>query len=165
MQTPSQVIAQWRGNVLRWHSSPVWQLRESGDTTQAHAKRCASLYLALWPDCTVAELAAVLAHDDGESGVGDIAWKAKRQHPELKAAADLAESARLTELGLELHPNTERLALVDGIDALLWAQSRAPHILTEPDFVSHILAVQVMEYRLGLRPRVTGILREGGVNV
>jgi len=143
----------------------VWQLRESGDTTQAHAKRTASLYLALWPYCTVAELAAVLAHDDGESGVGDISWKAKRERHELKAAADLAEAARLDELGLNPFQISDRLAIADGMDALLWAQDRAPHVMAEPDFADHVMAIHALAIRLNVGPRVAEILRAGGVKV
>lgn len=156
-QNYNQIIDQWRGNVARWHSSPIWQLRESGDTTQAHAKRCASLYLAMWPDCSAQELAAVIAHDDGESSVGDIPYNAKKQFPELRSSSDLAEAKRLCDFGLHLFPNKQRLAAVDGLDALMWVKDRAPHIIDQIDFVDHAISVLDLAIKNGVGDKVRSI--------
>jgi hypothetical protein len=156
-QNYNQIIDQWLGNVNRWHSSPIWQLRESGDTTHAHAKRCASLYLAMWPDCSAQELAAVIAHDDGESGVGDISYIAKKQFPELRSSSDLAEANRLSDLGLHLCPNKQRLAIVDGLDALMWVNDRAPHIIDRDDFVDHAISVLDLAIKSGVGDKVRAI--------
>jgi hypothetical protein len=161
--TPQQSIDLWLGDVARWNSTPRGQLRESGDTIHKHQKRCADLYAALWPDFTAAELFAVLNHDAGESGIGDVSHTAKCAYPELRAALDLVEAAQVAALGLVLDGNAARIKIVDGMDALLWCASRAPHLLAYHGFPEQFDATMHLAelHRVGERARA--ILRAGGV--
>jgi hypothetical protein len=51
----------WNSDVNRWHASRCHALRNSGDTTDAHAARCCRLLLALKPDASANLIAATPA--------------------------------------------------------------------------------------------------------
>lgn len=115
----------WGFNVNRWHAHPCIQLRNSGDTTDAHQGRCVRLACYLFPGDD--GLALFLAHHDttegGPDGLGDAPFPAKRG--ELGEAHVRAERDVMLRRGFDFVRITEELAdrakLVDRLDAYRWA--------------------------------------------
>jgi hypothetical protein len=124
-------------HVQRWHASPVEALRLSGDTIDAHQKRCAVLIRALIDNPPDTLIQAALHHDDPEKWLGDMPFTAKRDFPELAAAYARAESEVIAREGIPQPANEWEcrvIKFVDRLDAYLWAGRHAPTVLADDDW-------------------------------
>lgn len=133
----AEPLRAWRaGRVARWHAHA--DLSDSGDHVDAHSGRMGVLALLLFPHAERALLEAVLIHDLGEMGVGDVSGPAKGRDPVLAERIDLAERHSLRETGLarpELAPpETLMLVLLDRLDAFLWMRFKAPWLEALPEW-------------------------------
>ena len=122
----------WRASFIRrWHANP--DLCHTVDPVAAHSGRMGILALTLFgKDASRALLTACLVHDLGEWATGDVPFPAKRD-PEFREAADRLETVALADMGLlfDLSPiDARRLKYLDRLDAYLWAEHHAPHVLT-----------------------------------
>jgi hypothetical protein len=121
-------------HVSRWHASPVEALRLSGDTIDAHQKRCVVLIRALIDNPPDTLIQAALHHDDPEKWLGDMPFTAKRDFPELAAAYARAESEVIAREGIPQPANeweSRVVKFVDRLDAYWWMSQRA-----EPEMYS-----------------------------
>jgi hypothetical protein len=124
-------------HVSRWHASPVEALRLSGDTIDAHQKRCVVLIRALIDSPPDTLIQAALHHDDPEKWLGDMPFTAKRDFPELAAAYARAESGVIAREGIPQPANeweARVIKFVDRLDAYYWAWHSAPHVMADDDW-------------------------------
>jgi len=130
MITPT---AAWYATLTpRWHAgdSAPW-LARSGDTVGAHGARMAIMAKRTWPDASPALIWACIAHDLGEAVSGDAPMSAKAD-AELKAALDRVEAQALNDMGIDMPLSAldrARLKYLDRLDAYLWAEHHAPHLM------------------------------------
>lgn len=123
---------------LRWHASEYPELRDSGDTVEAHQIRVAVMCqdLAAYikhPLHNSDLLKAARYHDEAERSLGDTPAPAKARFPELAAAYAKAEAKVLAEMGFTwtlTNYEAAVLDLCDKLDAYLWA---AAHIDVDAD--------------------------------
>jgi len=135
--TPTPPAAWYATLTSRWHAgdSAPW-LAQSGDTVGAHGARMAVLARRLWRDASPELIWACIAHDLGEVATGDAPLAAKSD-PALKAALDRLEAAALADMGIDMplsDLDKRRLKYLDRLDAYLWAQHNAPHLLERDDW-------------------------------
>jgi hypothetical protein len=124
-------------HVSRWHASPVEALRLSGDTIDAHQKRCVVLIRALIDNPPDTLIQAALHHDDPEKWLGDMPFTAKRDFPELAAAYARAESEVIAREGIPQPANeweARVVKFVDRLDAFHWASGVAPSVMWDGDW-------------------------------
>lgn len=117
------------GYCTRWHAnSKMAHIRE---TLAEHHARVAQILLALHPDPTLALIDAALHHDAGEAGLGDVAWPAKRDNPELAAILDAVEAGNRRRLGVPEVSEADRdwLKFADRLAAFLHVQHVNPQEL------------------------------------
>ncbi len=128
MLTPTAWLATF---TRRWHANP--DLCHTIDPVGSHSARMGVLALHLFGASASRELlVACLCHDLGERFTGDVAQPAKRD-PELRAALNRIEGEGLAAMGMAFaldDRDSRRLKFLDRLDAYLWAQHNAPHILT-----------------------------------
>lgn len=158
---PSTIYRIWTAEVARWHHSTDHRLRNSMDGIQAHQARVAQLLSMIFPDCTKEDLLAAIFHDVPESWTGDVSYTAK-QIEVIKSAHNWAEADTALSLGL---PSTcsDRVKLCDGLDCILWANSRASDILAGNGWPNHIQHVKRLAWALNVGPIVEGIFEKAGV--
>jgi hypothetical protein len=159
--TPAQIHRIWQAEVARWHHSTDHRLRNSGDTIQAHQCRVAQLLALIFPNCTKEELLEALFHDAPESWTGDVSYTAK-QIPIIKDAHNWAEADTALRLGLPASTST-RVKLCDGIDCILWANSRASDTMHANGWPEHLRAVLSQARDLGVGEIVAGMFEKAGV--
>ena len=157
----------WNSDVNRWHASRCHALRNSGDTTDAHAARCCRLLLALKPDASANLIAATLHHDVAERVTGDTPWGAKFASEELRDILILLETAENTRLGLhwfERLPSVdwEWIKLVDRLDAYLWCRMIAPGELAQHDWRLSWADILERADRLGVGILVSAMIGQCG---
>lgn len=115
----------------RWHANP--DLCHTVDPVSAHSARMGIMALTFWGGNASRELlAACLVHDLGERWVGDVPHPAKRD-PDFRIALDRLEACALADLGLLYdisNVDARRLRFLDRLDAYLWAQKHASHVLS-----------------------------------
>lgn len=159
--TPATIFRIWQAECLRWHHSTDHRLRTSGDGIQAHQARVAQLVALIFPDCTKQDLLEALMHDVAESWTGDVSYTAK-QTEVIRSAHNWAEADTALRLGI---PATcsDRVKLCDGIDAILWAASRASDTLQGNGWPEHIAAVKGQAWALNVGPTVEGIFQKAGI--
>jgi 5'-deoxynucleotidase len=117
------------GFVRRWHTNP--ELAHTNDRIDGHAGRVARIILMLHPKPSVALIRAALIHDDGESVVGDVSAPSKDKYPVIADALEEMEYiARCSIWGHceEFHEH-KWLKFADRLDAYMWAQHHAPHVM------------------------------------
>lgn len=121
------------GFVNRWHSHPDPRLRNSGDTTAAHAQRVAILLSQLpsMAHLTHDDMLEAIIHDAPECYTGDVPYRAKR---DLQVSTDDAEDAWWKELGFDDFYPSPLLKLCDQLDAILFVKHVAPDLLLRPDW-------------------------------
>lgn len=144
------------GFVRRWHSNP--DLAHTAQTNAQHQWGCAVLALHLWPDDHNLMIAA-LTHDVGEVWIGDVSGPAKRARPALKEALDSAEAENFEWLELPTPAKTQELKLIDMLEAYLWAERHAPHVMGRdgwPEMVEDIVALAL---DLRVYEKVKGLLK------
>ena len=130
------------GRCRRWHTHPV--MADYDDRLDAHQGRVARLAMALFPGDTALILAALI-HDDGESIVGDVPNPVKNRLPQVaRDALDEMERIGIDRMwghqpALNLDQG-KRLRLCDKLDAIMWAASKAPHLMREPGWQADIIA-------------------------
>lgn len=128
------MLKQWYATFTRrWHTSP--HLSHTVDPVGYHSGRMAVLALTLFHDCSRALLAAIAAHDLGESVTGDVPFDAKKMR-ELKCLLEGIEETELRGMGLSYHLDaidTRRLKFLDRLDAYLWAYHHAPEMVLYRD--------------------------------
>lgn len=159
--TPSQIFRVWRAEVSRWHHSIDHRLRNSGDTIQAHQCRVAQLLSMIFQDCTKDELLEAIMHDVAESWTGDVSYTAK-QTPIIRDAHNWAEADTALRLGLPA-VTSPRVKLCDGIDCILWANSRAPDTMHANGWPEHVRAVLSQARSLGVGDVVAEIFKKAGI--
>jgi 5'-deoxynucleotidase YfbR-like HD superfamily hydrolase len=128
-----------QSDVNRWHANRSPKLRNSGDTTDKHSLRMIKLLIALFPNFCDTRLSAIVAlHDFGESQLGDVSGKAKKEHPQLAAALDQAEAENRAAMGLTMPKLNETewriLHFLDRLDAVMWCNIHDPEQLLDPDW-------------------------------
>jgi len=109
------------GKTKRFHTADTLTTQTVGE----HSFGVAWLVTLMLPSIRKELILAALAHDLAEHVVGDVSSPAKRKHPALKAALDVAEGSALSEVGLSYEPllyHHEKLALklADMLDGLLF---------------------------------------------
>ena len=144
-------------SVRRWHANPCHALRDSGDTTGAHAARCVSLLLHLYPAAPRELIIATLHHDAHEADLGDVPANAPSVVRDGHAIAARAWDAEarlpcLKDLGAQW------VKLVDRLDAYLWVRDVAPYVLASPEWQSHKGSLLAMARRLNVGAEVEGML-------
>lgn len=131
----------WRsGLVRRWHSNP--DMASTGQTNAQHQWGCAVLAAHLFPEDNQVLRAAIL-HDVAEVNIGDVSGLAKYQNAELKAAIDDAEERNASDLGVS-YVSSNKLKLIDMLDAYLWVKHHNPKILQGygwPDQIERMLSL------------------------
>lgn len=159
--TPDNIYRIWQSEVARWHHQTDHRLRNSGDGIQAHQARVAQLLIGIFPDCTKEDIIEALFHDVPESWTGDISYEAKKNDV-IRSAHSWAETDTALRLGI---PETcgPKVKLCDGIDAILWANSRAPDILDFKGWPDHIRQVRQNAWRLNVGHSVEGVFKKAGV--
>ena len=126
------------GLVRRWHCNP--DLAHTVDRIDGHGARVARIIIALNPQPALKLIDAALTHDDGESVTGDVSRTTKALHPVFSALLEKMEkAARISLWGYdataELAPSECLwLKFADRLDAYMWAQHHAPHVLTSDDW-------------------------------
>lgn len=121
----------WRsGMVRRWHSNP--DLAHTAQPNGHHQWGCAVLALHLWPEDHDLLKAAIL-HDVAEVNVGDVSGLAKRESYNLKTAIDTVEQMNADRLGVS-YVKSDRLKLVDMLEAFIWAKHHAPFLMAKQDW-------------------------------
>lgn len=122
------------GFVRRWHTSP--DLAHTCDRIDGHSARVARIILALHPDPSVDLLRTALIHDDGESVAGDVKAPTKDAFPVIAhALAEMEVQASVALWGSVAYDDDpqphgrEWLKFADRLDAYMWAQHHAPHVM------------------------------------
>lgn len=136
--------------VLRWHSDPDPDLRNSGDDIDRHQESVCDLVHEIC-DCIGYDLTnsqlplAARYHDEGERVTGDIPRDIKKADPILRAALEAAEframkDARVPGFPWDLSSVELRiLKLADMADAFYWAQHYTnTHVPRWDDFAEEI---------------------------
>jgi hypothetical protein len=132
--------------MLRWHVNP--HLNQSGQTLGHHGAAAAILAHALWPGD--AELLwACIAHDLGESVTGDVPSPAKQGNPELALMLTSIEAAALDAMGIR-HQPSDRLDLVDRLEAYLWMMHHAPSQRLTPEWGKSLAWIEGMALEQGV---------------
>jgi len=120
--------------VARWHANPRMQARQ--DFTGQHSARMAALAMVMFPAyCKGDLILAIMQHDMGEIGPGDLSRPFKQANPDVRLIAKEAEQVAIDDMGMpkpDLSDLDERiLSFVDSLDAYLWAAYVNPRILAE----------------------------------
>lgn len=129
-----------QSDVNRWHANKSPKLRDSGDTTDKHSLRMIKLLIALAPNLLISDrlFRAIALHDVGESQLGDVSGKAKKEHPQLAAALDQAEWENRAAMGLTMPKLNETecriLIFLDRLDAVMWTKIHDPDQLRDQDW-------------------------------
>tara|TARA_R110000744_G_scaffold289502_3_gene400402 strand:- start:3885 stop:4352 length:468 start_codon:yes stop_codon:yes gene_type:complete len=144
------------GFVRRWHSNP--DLAHTSQTNAQHQWGCAVLAIHLFPD-NHRLLIDAITHDVGEVGVGDVAGPAKSLYSMLKAAVDRAESAKFLELQLIEPMKTKELTLIDRLEAYLWAERHAPHLMVGDGWPEMLEDISSLAKHLRVYDKVCGCLK------
>ena len=148
----------WRsGFVRRWHSNP--DMAHTSQTNAQHQWGCAVLAHRLFPG-DYELLVSALLHDVGEVGVGDVSGPAKWKFPDLKAASEDAEADMFASLGLDVPVKTQRLRLVDMIEAYLWARHHMPSIMGRYGWPEMLDGIYGLSGRLGVSYEVHDLMDE-----
>jgi hypothetical protein len=167
MTPADRTVTIWRADVARWHSNPNRQLRQSGDTTHAHAARCAMLLWDLHPNPSAVLLAACLHHDVAETETGDVPYGAKQKW------SDLADQLRQAEVDvycmmnlpwLATSEDAEWIKFVDRLDALLWVNDVCHMELTSSEWQKCIKWIRDKSRQLDIESRVDDILRQVNIH-
>ena len=110
----------------------------------------AILALMFWdPDAFL--LAQCVTHDLGEYATGDIPFGAgNKDHA--------AEDDARWEMGMCFNPPDHRLKFLDALDAYLWAQHHAPHVLTRQDWRDQRKKILATASELGVSLKDHGII-------
>ncbi len=139
----------WRsGLVQRWHANP--DLAWTGQTLAAHQWGCAVLLKQLFPLASGDALFATLTHDIGEMIVGDLPAPFKNANPVMAAqhaAFEKIQADKIRGSNISLtSAETDRLKLVDMLEAYLWVAQKNPAILDKdgwPEMRAAILELAV----------------------
>jgi len=133
----------WRsGLVRRWHSNP--DMASTGQTNAHHQWGCAVLAMHLFAD-DLDLLRAAILHDVAEVNLGDVSGLAKRHDADLKFAIDAAEAKNGKRLGVD-YIASDRLKLIDMLDAYLWVKHHKPEILTGDGWPDQIDAMRMLAF-------------------
>lgn len=148
------------GRCRRWHTHPV--MADFDDRLDAHQGRVARLAMAMFPNDD-GLIRAALNHDDGEAAVGDVPNPIKNRLP--KVARDALDEIEAIHIGRmwghqpQLRPDqVARLRLCDKLDAIMWAASKAPHLMREPGWQSDIAEVVALAAWCGVSDPVETVL-------
>ena len=124
-------------DVSRWHASPHYKLRNSGDTIYRHQWRVAELLGWLWPEAPQATIDYAASHDGHECVMGDIPSPEKSQwSAELRRLYEAREAEVREQMGLPTCPPewAARVAFCDRLDAYRWAAKHCPEALHDGGF-------------------------------
>ena len=144
------------GFVRRWHCNP--DLAHTAQTNAQHQWGCAVLALHLWPDDHALMIAA-LTHDVGEVWIGDVSGPAKRANPALKETLDSAEAENFERLKLHVPKKTQALKLVDMLEAYLWAERHAPHLMDRDGWPEMVEGIADLAMHLCVYEKVEELLK------
>lgn len=165
----SRIISDlWNSNVHRWHASRSHALRNSGDTTDAHAARCVTLLVELNPAASCELIVATAYHDKAERATGDTPWGAKFASEDLRETLIFLETRENVRLGIirwfeALLPNEWAwLKLVDRLDAYLWCQMIDRAELAKQDWRDAWADILSRADALGVREPVYDLIGECG---
>ena len=124
------------GLVRRWHCNP--DLAHTVDRIDGHGARVARIIIELNPQPSLGLITEALRHDDGESVTGDVKAPTKDAHPVFsEMLAEIEQEARVALwCGYYRLTKSETawLKFADRLDAYMWAQHHAPHVLTGDDW-------------------------------
>lgn len=138
---PADALGVWRDSFTRrWHTNP--DMSHTTDFNCSHQGRVALLVLCLFPDAGLDLLRAAITHDQGEAGVGDVAFPVKKKYPDLAERLDQIETEHAQSRGLAAVELSEedmrRLKICDRIDAVLWMLKCNPALADTPQWRSDI---------------------------
>ena len=126
------------GLVRRWHCNP--DLAHTVDRIDGHGARVARIIIALHPEPSFGLIEGGLSHDDGEWISGDVNRTTKASRPVFsQMLGEIEQESRILLWGYDATADlssSERLWLkfADRLDAYMWAQHHAPHVLTGDDW-------------------------------
>jgi len=133
----------WRsGLVRRWHSNP--DMASTVQTNAHHQWGCAVLAMHLFAD-DLDLLRSAILHDVAEVDIGDVSGLAKSKDSDLKTAMDVAEDKNAERLGVD-YIASDRLKLIDMLDAYLWVKHHKPEILTGDGWPEQIHAMRMLAF-------------------
>ncbi len=124
-------------DVNRWHSNPYAELRNSGDTINAHQMRVADMLMHFWPDAPADAIHYARTHDEHEKVMGDIPAPEKAQWgPSLSVLYAIRESEVRSQMGLPHCPIgwRHRVRFCDVLDAYRWVERHCPRALKDDDW-------------------------------
>ena len=128
------------GQTLRWHSSPWWALRMSGDTVDAHQQRMIRLarhFFASWKPAKRLQLIdAITDHDLPEVFTGDWSTPDKDSIPGLREMLAELDALILLHIGADDWPDDIGAAMkwLDVLDAYKWAAHVEPRAIASGGF-------------------------------
>lgn len=157
----SKTLRAWRASFTRrWHTNP--DLCDTLDYDCAHQGRVALLVLSLFPDASRNLLAHAITHDQGEAGIGDISYDAKRRVPTLAEIAAEEEAREIKEQGFALSALGDKekriLKLCDHLDAWLWMMRHARHLAKRLDWAAQLKMIVAEAISLGAGPEVRALV-------
>lgn len=158
--------------VLRWHSDPDPNLRNSGDDIDRHQQSVLNLVREIC-ECIGHNLSksqlelAARYHDEGERVTGDIPTSIKRADPILRAALEAAEYKAMKAMNLPGFPwelssvEWRILKLADMADAFYWAQHHTEtHVPRWDDFAEDICVMAQ-----SIDPRLVNWFQKSGLDL
>ena len=149
------------GCTLRWHSSPWWALRMSGDTVDAHNSRMnrgAKQHLGFWSKGDRLDLSdAIQIHDLPEIFTGDWSSPNKAEIPGLRPALQAVDEVVFKHMGFHDLPPMIAMALewFDRWDGLRWAQHVEPRAVMSGGFPEVVKMLDQQSWRLGIADSYT----------
>jgi 5'-deoxynucleotidase YfbR-like HD superfamily hydrolase len=153
-------VAQWRGDVNRWHAHQNPRLRDAGDTIHKHSLRCCLLLMRLNPDCTKDMLAACVLHDAAETIMGDPPAPAKSDG-RLREAYEWAEKAANKKLETPKYDGDYSwIRMVDLLDRHMIVIQHAPTELRRAGWRNSLDVILNTASRLRVLDKVQEIIAE-----
>jgi 5'-deoxynucleotidase len=147
------------GFIHRWHTNP--DLCHTNDRVDGHSGRVARLILLLHPNPSRNLIMAALSHDDGEHAVGDMRAPLKDEFPEIADALESLECAVRESLWGEIPlsvDETDWLKFCDRLDAYMWAQHFAPHVLSDDGWPEARARLQATAIALNVIDKVAPVI-------
>jgi hypothetical protein len=153
-------VAQWRGDVNRWHAHQNPKLRDAGDTIHMHSLRCSLLLMRLNPHYTREQLAACIMHDAAETITGDPPAPAKSDG-RMREAYEWAEKEANEKLEAPTYDGDYSwIRLVDLLDRHMVVIQRAPNELKKPECKEDLCEIVNTALRLRVLNKVQEIIAE-----
>ena len=140
------------GFVRRWHTHP--ELCDTVDYDSGHQQRCAVLLLQFWPETSRDLLIRAIIHDQGECDSGDIAYPAKKKHPQIAALVSDIELSSIQSQGFPCPTLSKddqlKMKFVDYLDSFLWMWRHKPQMMFKSEWENQAVELGVRAMGLGI---------------